>query len=81
MPQLDRLPSAERGFRILRLTAALSVIIALVAVVTIVKGDDAGKSNTLIMVAIVLGACALVGMALLALPHAYSRKDQNDSRP
>ena len=74
MPQLDRLPSAERGVRILRLAAALSVIIALVAVVTIVKGDHAGKTNALILVAIVLAACALVGMAALALRHAYSRK-------
>ena len=55
--------------------AALSVIIALVAVVTILKGDQPGKGNTLIIIAIALGACALVGMAVLALPHAYRRKD------
>ena len=75
MPAPDRLPSAERGIRILRLAAALSVIVAVIAVVAILKGDDAGKSNTLIIVAIALGACALVGMAILALPHAYRRKD------
>jgi len=81
MPAPDRLPSAERGIRILRLTAALSVIIAVVAVVTIVKGDLAGKSQALIVAAIALGACALVGMAVLTLPYAYRRKDQNDPRP
>jgi len=75
MPAPDRLPSAERGIRILRLVAALSVITALVAVVTILKGDQAGKGDTLIIVAIALGACALVGMAVLAFPHAYRRKD------
>ena len=81
MPQPDRLPFAERGTRILRLVAALSVIIALVAVVTILKGDQPGKGNTLIIIAIALGACALVGMAVLALPHAYPRKEKNDPRP
>ena len=55
--------------------AATSVVIALVAVVTIVKGEPAGKSNALIIVAIALGACALVGLAFLTLSHAYRRKD------
>jgi len=76
MPANDRLPSAERGFRILRLAAALSVIIALVAVVTVVKGDFAGKSQALIIAAIALGACALIGMAVLTLPYAFRRKDR-----
>ena len=75
MPAPDRLPSAERGIRILRLVAALSVITAVVAVITILKGDQAGRSNTLIIIAIALGACAMVGMAVIALPHAYRRKD------
>lgn len=81
MPRPDRLPSADRGVRILRLVAAMSVIVALVAVVAILKGDQAGKGNMLIIVAIALGACALVGMAVLALPHAYPRKEKNDPRP
>ena len=75
MPARDRL-SAERGVRILRLAAALSVIIALMAVVTILKGDLAGKSQALIVAAIVLGACSLIGMAALTLPYAYRRKDR-----
>ena len=76
MPANDRLPSAERGFRILRLAAALSVIVAMVAVVTVVKGDLAGKSQALIAAAVVLGASALVGMAVLTLTYAYRRKDR-----
>jgi membrane protein YdbS with pleckstrin-like domain len=76
MPARDRLPSAERGVRLLRLTAALSVIVALVAVVTILKDDFAGKSQSLIVAAIALGAFALVGMAVLTLPYAYRRKDR-----
>lgn len=76
MPAPDRLPSAERGIRILRLMAALSVILALIAVVTVVRGEPASKSNALIIVAIALGGCALVGMAILTLSHTYRRKER-----
>ena len=81
MPAPDRLSPAERGIRILRLAAALSVIIALVAVIMIVKGGFPGKSQGLIIAAVALGACALIGMAVLTLPYIYRRKDQNDPRP
>ena len=60
----------------LRLMAALSVIVALVAVATVVRGDVAGKGQALIVAAMALGACALLGMAALALPYAYRRKDR-----
>ena len=76
MPARERLSSAERYVRLLRLAAALSVIVALVAVVTVVKGDLAGKSQALIVAAVAIGACALVGMAVLTLPYAFRRKDR-----
>jgi hypothetical protein len=81
MPAPDRLPPAERGIRLLRLVAGLSVLTAMIAVVTIVRGDAAGKSHILIVAAIVLGAGALLGMAIVTLSHAYRRKDQNEPRP
>lgn len=80
MPLPDRL-SAERGVRILRLVASMSVITALVAVAAIANGDFAGKTHWLIGAAIALGACALIGMAALTLPYIYRRKDHNDPRP
>jgi len=56
--------------------AALSVIIALVAIVTVVNGGLSAKSQTLIVAAIALGACALAGMAVLTLPYVHRRKDR-----
>ena len=76
VPKADRHPSADRGVRLLRLTAALSIIIAVVAVVAVVRGDLSCKSQALIVAAVVLGTCALVGMAVLTLPYAYRRKDR-----
>lgn len=66
--------------RVLRLAAVLSLIIALAAVATIVNGDSVAKSRALVVVAIAIGAGALLGMALLALPIALQKKDKNDPR-
>ncbi|MDP9421944.1 MAG: hypothetical protein M3Q19_03775 [Pseudomonadota bacterium] len=54
------------------------MIIAMVAVVALVKGGSADRSQALIAVAIMFGAGALLGMALLAWPHR--QKDKNDPR-
>ena len=81
MPARDRLPSTERIVRLLRLAAVLSVIIAGIALVTSARGDLAGKSHALIIVAVVLGAGALVGMAMLTLFYVHGQKDKNDPRP
>ena len=81
MPAPSRLPSAKSGIRMLRLAAAMSVVVALVAVVAIMKGDPAGKSHSLIVAAIALGAFALFGMAIVTLPYIHRQKDKNDSRP
>ena len=80
MPTSHRLRSAETTVRLVRLAAAMSVVIALVAVVTILKGDLEGRSTALIAVAITLGVCALAGMAVLAWPYIHRRKDKNDPR-
>jgi peptidoglycan/LPS O-acetylase OafA/YrhL len=81
MSDPDRLPAAERHVRILRLIAALSVAVALIAVAAIAKGGLAPGGQRLVIVAIALGACALVGMSVIALPYALRQKDKNDPRP
>ena len=77
MPAQGRLPSL---FRLLRLMAGLSLLIALAAVATIVNGDSAAKSQVLVVVAISLSSCALLGMALAAVATIRRKKDWNDSR-
>ena len=74
----SRLTYTGRFVRILRLVAALGVILALVAVATIVKGDAAERSQALVAFAMILGATALLGMAIVAWP--YRRKEKNDPR-
>ena len=77
MPVQGRLPSL---FRLLRLMAALSLLIALAAVATIVNGDSAARSQVLVVLAIGLGSCALLGMALVAVATIRRKKGWNDTR-
>ena len=65
----------------MRLAAALSVLIALVALAAVARGDVAGRSHALIVVAVLLGGCALIGMAMMMLPYFHRQKDPNDPRP
>ena len=81
MPAPDPLPPAERYVRVLRLLAGLSLAVALVAVGAIAKGGLGEVGQKLIIMAIALGASALVGMAVIALPYTHSQKDKNDPRP
>jgi len=60
--------------------AALSLIIALAAVATIVNGDSAAKSQALVILAIGLGFCALLGMALSVVATIRRKKGCNDPR-
>jgi hypothetical protein len=78
MPGQVRLPAT---IRVLRLAAAMSLVIALAAIATIVNGDSPAKSRVLVAAAIGLGSLALMGMALIALPHVRRKKEQNDPRP
>ena len=75
MPIHGRLPSL---IRLLRLSAALSVMTAIAAVVTAVSGDLGDDVRMLVLVAAVLGVIVLLGMGLLLF--AYRQKDKNDSR-
>ena len=76
MATQGRLPAMAR---LLRLAAALSLIVAIAGVATIVNGDSPAKSQALVAMAIALGSIALLGMALLA--YAFRQKDKNDPRP
>lgn len=78
MPAQGRLPPLLRA---MRLTAALSIIVALAAIATIVNGDPAVKSQALIVAAILFGSVALLGMAIAVLPYIRRKKDKNDPRP
>jgi hypothetical protein len=78
MPARDRLHAI---LRLLRLTAALSLIAAVAAVIKIANGDSAASSQALLTASIVLGSVALLGMALLALSYVRRKKEQNDPRP
>ena len=60
--------------------AALSLIIALAAVATIVNGGSAANSQALVILAIGLGFCALLGMALSAVATIRRKKGCNDPR-
>lgn len=75
MPIQGRLPFL---LRLLRLAAALSLIIALAAVATILNGDPVPGSQALVVVAIGLGSSALLGMALTALHYTRRKKEWND---
>ena len=79
MPVPIRLAQLGRIARLLRLAAAVAVILALVAIVTIARGGSADRSEALIAAAVMLGAGALIGTALVAWP--YRRKDKHDPRP
>jgi hypothetical protein len=81
MPVRDRLPTAKRCVRIFRLTAAISLLTALVALVAVARGDVAGRSHALIVLAVLLGGFALIGTALTILPYVLRQKDENDPRP
>ena len=78
MPVPGRLAAQVRA---LRLIAALALIVALAALAAILNGESATRSRGLIAAAIVLGCSALLGMAAVALVHAYRKKVQNDHRP
>ncbi len=74
MSPLDR-PAAL--IRVLRLLAGLSLIVAIVAVVMIVRGSSIAKSEALLAVAIILGGIALFGMGL-TVRALFSSKESEE---
>ncbi len=66
--------------RLFKLAAALSVLVALIAVIAVARGGPAWKSHLLILAAVALGGCALIGTAAMTLPYIYKQKDKHDPR-
>ena len=72
MPQPDPLPSPRystirRFWRIFRLLALLSIVIAAIAVVLVARGDSSVHAHMLIATALGVGMTVLVGTGLMTL--------------
>lgn len=87
MPQQDPLPSPRhatlhRFWRIFRLLAVLSIVIAAIAVILVARGDPATHVHMLIATALGVGMTVLLGTALMTLAFLSSSSghDQEASR-
>lgn len=83
MPQPDPLPSPRhsmmrRFWRIFRLLALLSIIIAAIAVVLVARGDPATHVHMLIATALGVGLTVLLGTALMTLVFISSSSGHDD---
>ena len=72
MPQSDPIPSPRhsmmrRFWRIFRLLALLSIVIAAIAVVLVARGDPTVHVHMLIATALGIGLTVLVGTGLMTL--------------
>ena len=97
MPAPDPIPQRvamkRRLLRIMRLGGLLSVIIAMIAVALIAKGDTSIRAHMLIVIALAVGIAVLLGIALMSLLFLghrpsqrikaanHRQKDENDPRP
>jgi hypothetical protein len=83
VPQPDPLPSPRhsmmrRFWRIFRLLALLSIIIAAIAVVLVARGDPATHVHMLIATALGVGLTVLLGTALMTLVFISSSSGHDD---
>ena len=83
MPRPDPLPSpphsAIRTFwRIMRLMAALSIVIAAIAVLLVIRGDDTVNPHMMIATALGVGLTVLLGTGLMTLAFISSRSGHDD---
>ncbi len=97
MPRPDPIPSPRhslmrRFWRIFRLLALLSIVIAAIAVLLVARGDPAIHVHMLIATALGIGLTVLLGTALMTLvflssssghdeaatPHIHEENDRND---
>jgi hypothetical protein len=88
MPQPDPLPSPRysvmrRFWRIFRLLALLSIVIAAIAVFLVARGDPALHIHMLIATALGIGLTVLLGSGLMTLVFLSSSSGHDDqaSRP
>ena len=83
MPKPDELPSprhsmVERFWRIFRLLVLLSVVIALIAVVLVARGDPTIHVHMLIATALGIGFTVLLGTVLMTLVFLSSSSGHDD---
>ena len=84
MPQPDPVPTSSsqlkaRFWRIFRLLAMLSVIVAAVAVLLVARGQDEIRIHMLIATALGTGLMVLVGGALMSLVFLSASSGHDDS--
>ena len=83
MPQPDPPPSPRystirRFWRIFRLLALLSIVIAAIAVVLVARGDSSVHVHMLIATALGVGMTVLVGTALMTLVFLSSSSGHDE---
>jgi hypothetical protein len=83
VPQPDPLPSPRystirRFWRIFRLLALLSIVIAAIAVVLVARGDSSVHAHMLIATALGVGMTVLVGTGLMTLVFLSSSSGHDD---
>ena len=83
MPRPDPLPSPRyammrRFWRIFRLLAVLSIVIAAIAVVLVARGDPTVHIHMLIATALGIGLTVLLGSGLMALAFLSSSSGHDD---
>lgn len=83
MPRPDALPSPRhammrRFWRIFRLLAVLSVVIAAIAVILVARGDTSLHIHMLIATALGVGVMVLLGTALMVLSFLSSSSGHDE---
>ena len=83
MPRPDPIPSPRRSmvqqfWRIMRLLAALSIVIAGIAVILVARGDDSLHIHMLIATALMAAGCVLIAGALMTLVFLSSRSGHDE---
>ena len=83
MPVPDPLPSPRRStiqrfWRIMRLTALLSIIVAAIAVILVARGDQSVHIHMLIATALGVGLTVLLGTALMTLSFLSSKSGHDE---
>lgn len=83
MPQSDPVPSPRhslmlRFWRILGLLALLSIVVAAIAVVLVIRGSDEVHAGLLIATALGVGFTVLLGTGLMTLVFLSSSSGHDD---
>jgi NAD/NADP transhydrogenase beta subunit len=84
MPRPDHVPSARhslmrRFWRIFRLLALLSIVIAAIAVVLVMRGEEQVHVHMIIATALGIGLTVLLGTALMTLVFLSSSSGHDEA--